>query len=135
MLYVREFSFENYIMFALNWYLYCCPVLSTVNVPLSFISIPLYFALMYIHTRAYWSVFLKHLQDSVFVVSIYLSICFVCLFVCLGGGGSVLLLILNCNFRLTCLAYCQNFGFQRPNGTKLCGLWLKLVQPSEIRDS
>lgn len=127
MLYVREFSFENYIMFTQLISL-LLPCLKYCICPTFFISIPLHFALMYIHTRTYWNVFLKHLY-------IYLSICFVCLFVCLGEGVSVGLLILIYNIHFNLFGFCQIFWFQGPNSTKVCGLWLKPVQPSEIRDS
>lgn len=61
-----------------------------------FISITLYFALMYIHTRTYWNVFMKHLHDSVlWFIFIYPFALFVCsLFVCKRGWVSIGLLIL-----------------------------------------
>lgn len=70
-----------------NGYICRCPIWSTVYVPLS-LSITLSFALMYIHTRTYWNVFMKHLHDSVlWFIFIYPFALFVCsLFVCKGDG-------------------------------------------------
>lgn len=81
MLHVREFSFEKLIYLLLPCLKYCiCPTF--------FISITLHFDLMYIHTRTYWNVFMKHLHDSVlWFIFIYPFALFVCsLFVCIGEG-------------------------------------------------
>lgn len=130
MLYVREFSFENYIMFTqlisllLPCLKYC--ICSTFFIP------PPSFVLMFIHTRTYWNVFLKHLHDSVlWFIFIYPSSLFICLFV--WGRGYLLTLIYNIHFNL--FGVLSRFWFQGPNCTKVCGLCLKPVQPSEIRDS
>ncbi len=89
---------------------------------------------MYIHTRTYWNVFLKHLHDSVlWFIFIYAF----ALFVCLGLGFFVGLLILIYKIHFDLFGVLSKFQFQGPNSTKVqcvaCGL--KPVQPSEIRDS
>lgn len=84
MLYVREFSFENYIMFTQLISL-LLPCLKYCICPTCFTTVPLHFALMYIHTRTYWNVFLKHLHDSVlWFIFIYPFALFAYLF---RGGG------------------------------------------------
>lgn len=126
MLHVREFGFLKLIYLLLPCLKYCiCPAF--------FISITLHFPLMYIDTRTYWNVFLKHLHDSVlWFIFIYPFALFV-----LFASGKGYLLVCWYWFIISifiCLGFLvKNFGSGAQ--TKVCGLELKPVQPSEIRDS
>jgi len=91
MLYVREFSFENDIMFTRLISL-LLPSLNYCICPAFVLSIPLQFALMYIHTRTFWDVSMM----AFCVLYLFIHV------VCFGEGISVgpLILIHNINYNL-----------------------------------
>lgn len=91
------------------------------------------FSLMYIHTRTYWNVFMKHLHDSVlWFIFIYPFALFVCsLFVCKGDGYLsvcwywfiISIVILGRGL--------SKFQFRGLNSTKVWGLWLDLLSRNQ----
>lgn len=75
MLYVREFNFENSIMFTRLISL-LLPCLNYCICPALFILIPLHFALMYIHTRTFWNVSMTAFCGLyLFIHVLYLFVC------------------------------------------------------------
>lgn len=99
------------------------PCLKYCICPTFFISITLHFPLMYIDTRTYWNVFLKHLHDSVLWFIFIYPFAFFALF----ASGKGYLFVCWYWFIISifiCLGFLvKNFGSRAQ--TKVCGLELK----------